>query len=355
MSGGAVEEVVVDIREVARRAGVSVATASRATNHVSTVSPHLAKRVWKAVNELGYYPNIQARSLASGKTRTFGLIVSEITNPFFSEILHSFEQIAMQNNYEIIVSCLRNDPERTNLIARRMIGRGVDGAAILTFGTEEVIVEHFRSRKIPVVRIAAHRSVSLVANIHVNYKNGIRQAVQHLAALRHTRMAFVTGPMHFESARARKAFFEESIREIGLDVPDECIVTGDHTIDGGSQAFKKIMVLSNRPTAVLCSNDLTAIGLMRAAYDCRVRIPEDLSVVGFDDIRLAQSTTPSLTTVRMSQVELAECAFRALRHEVQRSSDARPAPEHELDTSLILRESTCRANSGNHTVFGNSI
>src|ERR1039458_5603398 len=194
----------MDIREIARRAKVSTATVSRAINRVPTVDPQLAKRVWRVVDELGYYPNIQARALVSGRSRIFGLIVSEFTNPFFPEIVQTFENLAVENNYEILITSTVNDPKRMELSVRRMIERRVDGVAILTFGMEEGLLEHLRYRKVPLVFVDVGPDVRGVANIRINYQNGIRQAVQHLAALRHTRIAFVAGPPHLKSAMARR-------------------------------------------------------------------------------------------------------------------------------------------------------
>jgi LacI family transcriptional regulator len=180
-----------------------------------------------------------------------------------------------------------------------------------------------------------------VFNIRINYLNGIRQAVQHLAALRHTRIAFITGPSALKSAMARKTAFETSMTEIGLS-PD-LIVEGDHRMEGGMRALAAFNKLGHRPTAVLCSNDMTAIGVMREAYDLGIQIPNQLSVVGFDDIRLAEFTTPPLTTVRMSQMELAKIAFEALLDEVKRESPLNERKECEMNTSLVLRRSTALA------------
>jgi LacI family transcriptional regulator len=317
----------MDIREIARRAKVSTATVSRTINRVPSVDPQLAKRVWKVVEELGYYPNTQARALVSGKSRIFGLIVSEITNPFFPEIVQSFEDIAVQHNYEILLTSTVHNPKRMELAVRRMIERRVDGVAILTFGMEDSLIEDLRYRKVPLVFVDVGPHVPGVTNIRINYQHGIRQAVQHLAALRHTRIAFVAGPLHLKSALARKA-----------------------ALEGGMQALVQLVGLPNRPTAILCSNDMTAIGVMREAYEYGLVIPQDLSVVGFDDVRLSQFTTPPLTTVQMSQTLLAEYAFKALRSEVERQSTSPAGHEYELVTSLILRGSTTLAPSGSAAV-----
>jgi LacI family transcriptional regulator, galactose operon repressor len=333
----------MDIREIAKRAKVSTATVSRAINRVPTVNPNLAKRVWKIIEELDYYPNTQARALVSGKTRIFGLIVSEITNPFFPEIVQSFEDIAVQHNYEILLTSTIHDPKRMEISVRRMIERRVEGVAVLTFGMEESLLEGLRFRKVPLVFVDVAPRSPRMSNIRINYLQGIRQAVQHLAALRHTRIAFVTGPLELRSALVRKEAFEESMREIGLTVAPQLVVEGDHTMEGGMKALIKLAALRPRPTAILCSNDMTAIGVMREAYDYGLSIPEELSVVGFDDIRLSEFMIPPLTTIQMSQTEIARLAFRALKNEVDREAPAAEGTEYILDTNLLLRKSTALA------------
>src|SRR2546426_1118474 len=329
----------MDIREIARRAKVSTATVSRAINHIPTVDPQLAKRVWRVVDELGYYPNTQARALVSGKSRIFGLVVSEITNPFFPEIVQTFENLAVQNNYEILLTSTVHDPKRMESSVRRMIERRVDGVAILTFGTEESLLEHLRFRKVPLVFVDVGPDAPHVANIRIDYQTGIRQAVQHLAALRHSQIGFIAGPLHLKSAMARKTAFQHAMAEIAL--PSNLIVEGDHTLEGGMRALTELIGMrGKRPTAILCSNDMTAIGVLREAYHHNIKIPGDLSVIGFHDIRLPQFTTPPLTTVQMSQVELARLAFNALIDETKRPTSAHRGSQYALVTSLVLRHST---------------
>ena len=198
----------MDIRDIAKRAKVSTATVSRVINHVPTVDPQLSKRVWAAVNQLGYFPNTQARALVSGKSRIFGLVVSEITNPFFPEIVQTFENLAVENGYEILLTSTSNDPKRMALAVRRMTERRVEGVAILTFGMESSMLANLKERRVPLVFVDAGPLIPGVTSIRIDFNHGIRQAVQHLAALRHTRIAFVSGPLRLESALARKAAFE---------------------------------------------------------------------------------------------------------------------------------------------------
>jgi LacI family transcriptional regulator len=330
----------MDIREVAKRARVSTATVSRVVNKVSTVNPQMAKRVWNVIEELGYYPNTQARALVSGRSRIFGLIISDIANPFFPEIVQVFERIAVQHHYEILLSSTNHDPKRMELSVRRMLERRVEGVAVLTFGMEEELIEHLHVRKVPVVFVDVGPARPRVSNIRIDYQQGIRQAVQHLAALRHEKIAFISGPLRLKSAVARQQAFLKSMQEIGLPAPSNYIIEGDHTLEGGMQGFSKLAVQSERPTAVICSNDMTAIGVMRKGHESKIAIPGNLSVIGFDDIRLSQFMIPPLTTIQMSQSEIARLAFDALMADVQRETPAPSGTEYVLRTNLVLREST---------------
>jgi len=330
----------LSIHEVARKAKVSIATVSRTINGVPTVAPHLSRRVWKVIEEMGYYPNTQARALVSGRSRIFGLIVSEITNPFFPEIVQEFENIAVQNNYELLTTSTVHDPKRMALSVRRMIERRVEGVAVVTFGMEEELFEDLKSRNIPIVFIDVGLSLPRMSNIRIDYLHGIRQAVQHLAALRHERIAFISGPLTLKTASTRQRAFLQSMEEIGLGIDPKCVIESNHTMEGGIAALKELMNLAKPPTAVMCSNDMTAIGVLRESYDLGIHVPRELSVIGFDDIRLAQFVIPPLTTVKMSQTEIARLAFHALLTEVQRKTPSPHGSEYLLRTSLVLRQST---------------
>ena len=330
----------MNIREIAKRAKVSTATVSRTINRLPSVKPHLAKRVMKVINELGYFPNTQARALVSGRSRIFGLIVSEITNPFFPEIVHVFEDVAVQHNYEILMTSTVHDPERMRNAVRRLLEHRVEGVAVMTFGMEESLLDDLRLRNVPMVFVDVGPPRPRINNIRIDYLHGIRQAVQHLAAMRHKKIAFIAGPLALKSARARKDAFVESMDEIGLEVDPHFLVEGDHTLEGGQEAFAKLLDLRAMPTAILCSNDMTAIGVMRKSYERKIGIPGELSVVGFDNIRLSQYLLPPLTTIEMSQAELGRLAFRALLSDVQRESPNPKGTEFVLKTSLVLRDST---------------
>ena len=333
----------MDMTEIARRAKVSIATVSRTINRVPTVDPHLARRVWRVVDELGYYPNTQARALVSGRTRIFGVIVSDMMNPFFPEIVQSFEDIAVEHGYEILLSSTVHDPNRMRSSVRRMIERRVDGVAILTFGMEELLLEGLTVRKVPLVFIDVGPPRPHIYNIKIDYQRGIRQAVQHLAALRHERIAFIAGPSRLPSAVTRRKAFEDSLREIGIGVYPDLILEGDHTMEGGMKAFDELSQTGRQPTAIMCSNDMTAIGVMREAYERGVSIPQKLSLIGFDDVRISQFMIPPLTTIQMSQVEISRLAFKALVAGSVRKTPSPKGTEFLLRTDLVLRKSTALA------------
>jgi LacI family transcriptional regulator len=333
----------MSLLEIAKRARVSVATVSRTINHVPTVKPALARRVWKVIEEVGYYPNTNARALVSGRSRIFGLMVSEITNPFFPEIVQTFADLGVEHNYEVLLSSMVQEPRRLEAAAQRMMERRVDGVAILTFGKEDSVVEIFRRRNVPAVVVDVESPGPLLKSIRIDYQHGIRQAVQHLGAMGHVRIAFISGPAHLKTAAARTVAFQECMKEIGLQISPTLLLDGDHTMEAGMSAMSALAALADRPSAVICSNDMTAIGVMRKAFELALDIPRELSVVGFDDIRLARFMTPPLTTVQMSQIEIATVAFRALLDlvEVQRNGSSREV--YEIRTTLVLRSSTALA------------
>jgi LacI family transcriptional regulator, galactose operon repressor len=331
------------IHEIAKQAKVSIATVSRAINRVRSVDPVLARRVWKVVEKEGYYPNTHARALVSGRSRIFALIVSEISNPFFPEIVQRMMELGLEHNYEILLNACGQDPHLVEIAARQIIQRRVDGVAILTFGIENALVEIFTRQQVPVFVVDIASSEPLVKSVHIDYEHGIRQAVQHLAALGHTRIAFISGPAQLRSAAIQKAAFVECMSEIDLELTAERLLDGDHTITSGMKALTSLAALPDRPSAILCSNDMSAIGVMRQAFELGFNVPADLSVVGFDDIRLAQFMIPPLTTVQMSQTEIADIAFSALLDSAEPWRSLKGRRKYGIKTNLVLRRSTALA------------
>ena len=327
----------MDIRAVAERAKVSIATVSRAINHVKTVNPKMAKRVWEAVRELDYFPNTQARALVSGRSRLLGLIISEITNPFFPELIQGFEDVAVEHGYEVLIGSTNYDPERMKRCIRRLMERNAEGVAVMTFGIEEPLLDQLAHRKLPMVFVDVGPERPNISVLRVDYQHGIRQGVQHLAAMGHREIAFVSGPLHLHSAQSRLVAFKIALQECGIRPEKEWIVEGNHTMEGGITVAERLMACKKLPTAVLCSNDMTAIGVLHKTYRAGLRVPDDLSIIGFDDIRMAEAMIPPLTSIQMSRIELARTAVSALCAHVEGAS---PQREYKIETSLVVRETT---------------
>ncbi|MEZ2346895.1 LacI family DNA-binding transcriptional regulator [Terriglobus sp. RCC_193] len=322
----------LDIRTVATAAGVSVATVSRVMNKVPTVDAQLSKKVWEAVQRLGYVPNTQARALVSGRSRLLGVIISDITNPFFPELIQGFEDKAIDVGYEALIGSTNYDLQRMEQCVQRMLERQVEGVAVMTFGIEQPILERLSSEGIPMVFIDVAPRKKNISIIHVNYDQGIREAVQHLAALGHRRIGYITGPHLLHSANARLDAFLSAAERVGIRVPESCIFHGDHTSEGGSRGVEHLLSIKQPPTAIMCSNDVSALGAMHAISRAGLSIPDDISLIGFDDIKLTEYVLPPLTTIRMSGRDIAASAVYALLN-------PGTAPK-QVETSLIVRQTT---------------
>jgi DNA-binding LacI/PurR family transcriptional regulator len=328
----------MNIKEVAARARLSTATVSRTINHSDLVRPRTAEKVRRAIRELGYYPNTQARALVSGRSHMFGLIISDIVNPFFPELVKSFEFAAIHRGYEVIVANTDYDSERMSGCVRRMIERKVDGVAIMTSELDRHLLDELSHRRLPTVFLDVGKLKPLISNINVDYSKGIGEAVQHIVALGHQRIGFISGPLRLKSARTRRSTFLKCIAACGTGERQRSTVEGNHKIDGGEEAMMQLLSLPEPPTAVLTSNDLTAIGALRAVTRVGLQVPRDISVVGFDDIELSRFIQPPLTTIRLSRDELGRKAFDALYETV--AGERELGHEIKISTSLVEREST---------------
>jgi len=330
----------MNIREVARLAKVSTATVSRTINGSDKVTPKTKERVQRAIEELKFYPNTWARALGSGRSSLYGLIISDITNPFFPELVKSFEDIAVQHGQEVLVANTNYDPVRMEVCVSRMLQRKVDGVAIMTSEMEERLITEFESREIPLVFLDTGHVRALASNIVVDYAAGLEAAVEHVAALGHTEIAFIAGPATLRSARIRREAFAQCLARRGMRVGQ--MEEGNHQVDGGHEAMARLLDGAQRPTAVLASNDMTAIGALGAIHERALRVPEDISIVGFDDIALSAFTQPALTTVKLSREEIARLAFRAL----YASRDGGKGGESTVQPTMVVRRSTGPAPQG---------
>ena len=330
----------MNIREIARRARVSHSTVSRVINNVDTVDPRLVRRVQAVIQEVGYRPNFQARALARGRSHTVGLIVSELSggNPFFSEIILYFERAAVEQGYEVLVSFADTEirPDHVAVCAARMQERQVEGIAALTFGMEQYL--EGCPIDVPMVYAAADNTLQHVRNIRINYLTGMRDAVKHLAEFGHQRIGYLSGQLSWSSMRTRFEAFRKAIKGTGILFDKDLVAECDHTWDGGALGMTSLLNLPKPPTAVLCCNDVAAIGALKTLHGKDLEAGKDIAIIGFDDLTICRFTQPSLTTIRFSPSEIAGLAFRALLEEIE---NAENKTEYEYKTRFVLRESTC--------------
>ena len=330
----------MNIAEIAKRANVSTATVSRAINQSGPVKAATARKVWRAISELNYYPNSHARALVSGRSRLIGLIVSDITNPFFPELIRSFETQASQQQYDLLFTSTDYLTSRMTTCLRRMLERKVDGVAMMTSEMDMSLIKELGRRGVPLVFMDVGQVGPKMSHVAIDYANGVKQAVDHLVALGHKQIGFISGPLDLHSARTRRQAFLDAVRGHGLSPDKRLIREGTHTAEGGQKAMAAILRLSRHPTAVVSSNDWTAIGALHAIHAAGLRVPSDISLVGFDDIPLVSYTNPSLTTVRMSAADVGSTAFDALFKLI--GGERLEGDVYQVPTRLIVRESTTK-------------
>ncbi|MBE7158826.1 MAG: LacI family DNA-binding transcriptional regulator, partial [Rhodospirillales bacterium] len=334
----------MNIMAVARRARVSTATVSRVINGTAFVAPETAGRVRDAIEALNFFPDVNARTLGSGRSGMYGLIISDITNPYFPELVKAFEDIAVEHQQEVLIANTNYDPQRMEMCVARMLQRKVDGVAIMTSEVSEHLVNSLSRRQIPMVFMDTPVDAPNTSVVRVDYERGVRTAVHHLIDTGHRDIAFISGPLSLASAVVRAETFVRVLEESGLltGAPASWRQEADHRVEGGHHAMQRILRSGERrPTAVVTSNDLTAIGAMGAIHEAGLRIPEDISVVGFDGIELSAYTQPALTTMAVPRGELAAQAFRSLlRHREPDPAKRVPVVEHVIEPALLLRQTT---------------
>ena len=324
------------IREVAEKAGVSVATVSYVLNDVRKVRPETEQRVLWAARELGYARNIAARSLAVGRSSMVGLILPDICNPFFPEITKAFQEAASQARLEAIVMDTNSDVRRIQALIERLLALQVPGAAFLTSQVEPAMKEVLARRNVAAVYLDHEGPAARSSNIAIDYRHGIREAVDHLFGLGHRKLGFIGGPARGAAARLRKEAFLEAARERAMD----CDVTdSDFTVQGGYFSCSRLLTGFDA-TGVIAANDLMAIGAMHCAYDRQLHVPMDLSIVGFDDITFAQFTQPPLTTVAVPRAEIGNLAFESLWTLI--NDPSRSGRTYHVSPSLVVRQTTAR-------------
>jgi LacI family transcriptional regulator len=303
----------MDILAVARRAGVSTATVSRVLNTSSKVRENTAAKVRAAIEELNYRPNSNARSLRSGRSNLFGIIVSDIRNPFFPDLIEHFELLATQHGIDVTIANTGYNEQRLVTAVRRFLERGVDGLAIFTSEVSTATIELLRSTDVPVVFLNQPSVAGAFRTVSVDYIQGFVEAIEHLRMLGHHKIGFIAGPSTLSSANRRRKAFLAAVKSCHLTLKEEWIFEGDHRLTGGRFAADRLFAMRYPPSALVCSNDMTAIGFLESASRLGHRVPEEVSLIGFDDLFLCEVVHPALTTLHLSRKEIATRAFYALQ------------------------------------------
>jgi DNA-binding LacI/PurR family transcriptional regulator len=322
----------VTIRDVAKASGVSTATVSNVLNKTGKLGRDTRRVVLQAVRRMGYIPDVHARHLASRDRRALGIIVSDIENPFFPEVVKGFETRARQFGYDVILSDTNYDPRRTREAADRMMEHKVRGVAIMTSEISVKLVHQLARRRIAVTFLDLAPARKYMSNLRIDYSSGIKQIVQHLYAQGHRRIAFVAGRPGLKSSTVRLEAYETCMRDLELEPGP--VLPGDLRFEGGLAAGLSIAKLAARPTAVVAVNDLTAVGVVKGLLNSGFRVPEDISVTGFDNTRLAEYSNPSITTVDVHRETLGQMAAEAL-HELSSAEDPQ-GREYQISAELVL-------------------
>ena len=326
----------MNLEQVARRAKVSTATVSRVLNNASVVKTSTRARVVKAIEELKYHPNLHARNLAGGKSKTFGMIVSNMENPFFFDIYKTVESDAHAAGYEVVVANTDYRIEQLVNSIRLMIGRRVAGLAAIVSEMEPALIDELNESGLPVVFYDVGAPRQNITNIRVNYRRGIDKVIDYLYSLGHRKLGFVghhstLGPIN-ERAKA--------VIDAAARYPDVAVrTTADaDTLDGGRLATRALLANGPVPTAIVCVNDIMAVGALRELRERGIRVPLDVSVTGFDNVKLSEFCYPALTTVHIPRDQVGHLVADALLAKTDKSS----ATEHEMviDPEFVLRDST---------------
>jgi DNA-binding LacI/PurR family transcriptional regulator len=326
------------MREVAKRAGVSPATVSRVLNKTHYISAETERRVLEVVGQLNYYKNVHARRLATGQSDLFGLVISEIANPYFAEVIRGFQAAAWDRGFDVLLCNTQYDQVRTKSILRKLLESDVRGVAIMTSSIDRNMTTELIAAGIGVVFCNLSPVEKLVSNISIDYQRGISQAIEHVVELGHRRAAVIAGPDDNRTAITIKNRLVAGLKERAL-IPFPVIST-NYRIDAGASAVRAILSEPEKPTVIFCGSDLIAMGAMSALEQAGIEIPDDISVIGIDDISFAFLARPPLTTIRVPRERVGAVAFEALDKMLKLKR--RKGADHYLETELVVRRSTAK-------------
>ena len=325
------------MRDVAERAGVSVTTVSHVVNETRPVSDELRQRVQAAMEELGYQPNLLARSLRRGQTHTLGMIVPDISNPYFAAVARGVEDTSYHQNYSVILCNSEHDPGKERLYVTVLTTKQVDGLLLVSVDVSAEDLHALRARRIPVVMVNRKipgEAVDLVLTINVR---GGYFGTHHMVELGHRRIACITGPFDTAPSVERLTGYRQALHEANIPVDETLIVRGSFQYSSGYRVARQLLSMDDPPTGVFACNDMEALGVICAAQQMGCQVPADLSVVGYDDVSLASFTSPPLTTISQPKHEIGVLAATLL---LERLRDPGLKPRrHVLDVSLQSRRS----------------
>jgi len=326
------------MRDIAKIAGVSSATVSRVINGLSSVKPATVERVRRVIEEHRFIPNGSATTLKYGRSSTYGLIIPDITNPFFPEFIDAFEGLLADIDRNMLMATAASHPPRVQKTIHRMLVSQVDGVALLASEIETEPIEAMIRNRVPLVTMDRRVVGKGLSDVSVDNDNGMREAVGHLVQLRHCKIGYIGGVAGPTISDHRLKSFVDTLQGYGLQVETQFLRIGNFRISGGETAMTELLELDKPPTAVITANDLTAIGALRVIHRKGLSVPGDFSVVGFDDIELSDIVHPPLTTIHLPRREMAKKFVGALTAFAEDPHG--PGRQYKIATSLVVRNSS---------------
>jgi len=327
------------IKDVAEMAGVSSATVSHVINSTRYVSDDLTQRVNNAINELEYQPNVIARSLRGGGTKSIGLIVPDNSNPFFAQVARVIEDKGFGEGYSVILCNSNGDIQKEAAYIQILIAKHVDGVIFIASSNAYEHLQMLSNQNIPMVVVDREISNLSVDSFHVTNEQGGYDATCYLLSLGHKKIGCITGPSNLTPSAERVNGYRRALIEAVISVREDYIVTGNFRFQGGTSAMNRLLELPDPPTAVFVCNDVMAIGALQSLRNRNVRVPEDMSIIGFDDIELASAVSPKLTTIQQPIVELGTQIVKTLIERIKQNDEKNRGTRNILNTTLVIRES----------------
>ena len=332
----------VSIREVAKLAGVSIATVSRCINQPDKVTERTRLKVQEAIVQTGYSPNTLAQSFRRGRTNLVMVVLPSVGDPFFTDVMRGIRSAARAKGYSVVIEETQLNTMTADEIGAMLVSRQTDGLILLAsmspFGTD--ILSAKNRRRLPIV-IGCETVAPELADfpsVQIDNVAAAKEATNYLISLGHERIAMIHGQASSLLTRDRELGYRAAMHDAGIDIEDGWFVTGDLTLDGATRATREILSHDPRPTAIFCANDEMAMGCLHEIRAAGLSVPRDISVIGFDDIRYAEVTDPPLTTIRQPAEEIGEKVMYLLCREIESEDKGQTEPEL-VDHQLIVRQS----------------